>query len=86
MSELDYQVLTIVSVPKRFRRAGMAFSHTPTDVAVDDLTQAQYEALVSEPNLKVDVTVFKPDEAEPKPKPKPKTSRRKATKSQEADA
>lgn len=45
--------LRISAKTDNFRRAGLAFTRTPIDMPMDDLTQAQIAALKAEPMLVV---------------------------------
>ena len=52
--------LRVVSRPESFRRAGFAFTSSPTTIKLADLTQTQIELLCNEPKLvvvEVDVPV-----------------------------
>lgn len=49
---LDYRI-SVVSKPVTFRRAGMRFSRTPTELNLGDLSDDQVQALIEEPNLTI---------------------------------
>lgn len=53
LPELVVEAVTITSEVEGFRRAGRAWSRTPTTVQIDELSEEQLKALESEPLLQV---------------------------------
>lgn len=49
-------VLRVSSIPKRFCRAGRVFFREPVDIPRSELTDAEYEALVNESMLNVELS------------------------------
>ncbi|MBI2278191.1 MAG: hypothetical protein HYU74_12625 [Dechloromonas sp.] len=53
LPELVAESVTVIAQDEGFRRAGIRWSRTPTTVLIDDLSDADIKALVSEPLLDV---------------------------------
>jgi len=64
--------ITTRSTSGRFRRAGRAFTDKPTEIPVEDLTEAEVKALNAEPELVVEEieTEAAPDGGQGKQDPK----------------
>lgn len=53
LSELLAESMTVTSQIDGFRRGGIAWSRTPTTIALDDLSEEQIVAIAGEPMLDV---------------------------------